>query len=409
MQKRIPRLIALLILFAAALTQASSAQAQWSLTASPASASTGATFSVAWTALGGSSSTDWIGLYKVGGNGLFHSYVYTGGAVSGTAPFSVPGDLGTYEFRYFLNNTNNQVAASNQVNVVSAATSVSVSPNSLVTGELTHATVSWNASNDRPSTDWVALIKIGDPDTSYFSWAYTGGAPNGSVQLAMPTTPATYRVKYFLNNTLTVGATGNSVLVVPDIPFPTLFATPTLVEIGESGTLDLFYTAPTTRTSTDWIAMYRVGDPPGEEIWWQYTYGEAGGSYSFPSPIDLGEYEFRYYSNNSVNIEAISDTIYAVPPSGTFSMAATLSAEPGTAIPSVRVQWSVPAGRPNLDWIGLFPIANSDHGFVRWFYTRSLQTGDVHIPRPVAGTYELRYFSNNGWARLATSNQVEVP
>ena len=409
MHVRIPKLVLLLLIFAAALTQASSAQAQWSMVTSPASSSPGATISVNWTAPNGSSATDWIGLYKVGG-GAWYDYVYTNGATSGTANFSAPNDLGAYECRYFLNNSNNQVATSNQVTVANGTFTVSVSPESLVTGELTNATVTWSSSTARPATDWVALVKVGDPDTAFLSWAYTGGAQNGSVQLAMPTTPATYRVKYFLKNSFSVGASGNSVLVVPDLPEPTLFVTPTLVEIGDQGSIDLFFTAPRDRRNDDWIAMYEVGADPGEEIWWTYTNGEAGGSFSFPVPEVTGEYEFRYHTHNPFSLLAVSDTIYAVPPAGVFSLVATLSAEPGTAIPSIRLQWSVPAGRPNLDWIGLYPVGTNDRtGFIKYFYTRGLATGDVHIPRPAAGTYELRYFANNGWAKIATSNQIEVP
>ena len=402
-----PKLIALLLIFAAALTQASSAQAQWSLTAGPLSASPGAIVTVNWTAPGGSSPSDWIGMFKVGDSGWL-DYVYTGGASSGTASFTIPANLGDYNFRYFLNNTDNQVAVSNQITVSNAVFNVAVDPDSLVTGELANASVSWSVSTARPPTDWVALVKVGNPDTAFFSWAYTGGTQNGTVELAMPTEPGTYQVKYFVSNTFDVGVTGNSVLVVPDIPVPTLFASPTFVEIGQ-GSLELFYTAPKIRNVTDWIGMYYVGAPPGQELWWAYTDGRAGGALSFPAPINGGEYEFRYHSNDTNNVLAISDTIYAFPPSGFFSLAASLSAEPGTAIPSIRLQWTVPSGRPNLDWIGLYQVGAPDQPVIRWFYTRGLASGDVHIPRPAAGSYELRYFADNGYAKIATSNSVEVP
>src|SRR5687768_12185023 len=132
MYARIPKLIALLIFFAAALTQASSAQAQWSLSATPANVSRGSTTTVSWTAPGGSSATDWIGLFKVGGGAGLYSYVYTNGATSGSAPFGIPDELGTFEFRYFLNNTNNQVAASNPVTVANSSFTVNVDPDSTV-------------------------------------------------------------------------------------------------------------------------------------------------------------------------------------------------------------------------------------------------------------------------------------
>jgi endonuclease/exonuclease/phosphatase family metal-dependent hydrolase len=51
---------------------------------------------------------------------IFISWQYTGGASSGSLPFTAPGSAGQYEFRYFTNGTYNRVATSNTVTVTAA-------------------------------------------------------------------------------------------------------------------------------------------------------------------------------------------------------------------------------------------------------------------------------------------------
>jgi len=131
MQSRIEKLITVICILAA-LASASSAQAQWTLNASPSSTSSGNTATVTWSAPSGSPTTDWIGLYKVGGAALYN-WIYTNGTNSGNAAFTMP-ENGSFEFRYYLNGGNTQVAASNTVAVSSASFTVDVSPESAVHG-----------------------------------------------------------------------------------------------------------------------------------------------------------------------------------------------------------------------------------------------------------------------------------
>src|SRR6266550_824372 len=107
MSPRIGRLLAVLCIFAALSTVSSAQASGWSLNASPSGTSPGATVTVNWGAPSGSSTTDWIGLYKVGDSALY-SWVYTNGTTSGSAPFTMP-ENGSFEFRYYLNNGSTQV------------------------------------------------------------------------------------------------------------------------------------------------------------------------------------------------------------------------------------------------------------------------------------------------------------
>ena len=67
---------------------------------------------------GHQSSTDWIGVYKVGtSDSQYLNWQYTNGLQSDVLTFTAPSESGNYEFRYFLNNGFERVATSLQFSV----------------------------------------------------------------------------------------------------------------------------------------------------------------------------------------------------------------------------------------------------------------------------------------------------
>lgn len=91
---------------------------EYSVTAAPTTVSAGGQVTATWTAPAGTSSTDWIGLFPVGGTSeQWISYVYTGGAPTGSSVFTAPSTPGQYEFRYYLNDGNFEVARSETITV----------------------------------------------------------------------------------------------------------------------------------------------------------------------------------------------------------------------------------------------------------------------------------------------------
>jgi RHS repeat-associated protein len=95
--------------------------------------------------------------------------------------------------------------------------------------------------------------------------------------------------------------------------------------------------------------------------------------------------------------------------------AATLSASPAS-VPfggssTVTAAWSAIASPSSTDWIGLYTPGAPDQGSLAWRYTTGAASGSVPFTIPASlpiGTYELRLFANNGYARLATSNAIAV-
>jgi hypothetical protein len=91
----------------------------YSLAATPSTVGPNAGVTVNWTAPAGSSTMDWIGMFRVGDtNRQYISWTYTGGATSGSHIFSMPAQTGQYEFRYLLNDGYTELrATSNTVTV----------------------------------------------------------------------------------------------------------------------------------------------------------------------------------------------------------------------------------------------------------------------------------------------------
>src|SRR5205085_733971 len=99
---------------------------------------------------------------------------------------------------------------------------------------------------------------------------------------------------------------------------------------------------------------------------------------------------------------------------------ATLTASPTTVAPSgvVTAAWSGIVAPTPTDWMGLFVPGAPDGAYRAWLYVSCSQSpgaaraaGACAIPLPSGvgpGTYELRLFAGNGFARLATSPPFTV-
>ena len=63
-------------------------------------------------------------------------------------------------------------------------------------------------------------------------------------------------------------------------------------------------------TTSDWIGLYRAGDPDTNWISYRYnTGGTASGSVGFDAPVTAGRYEFRYFYNATWTKLATSNSV----------------------------------------------------------------------------------------------------
>ena len=195
------------------------------ISASSTSVQPGASVSVT-IANGPGNTRDWVGLYAAtapSNDPNLISWKYLNGSQSAPSSgqttasltFAMPSTAGTYQFRFFPNDTFNLLAAS--PNVVASASSgasgatISASSTSVQAGASVSVTVYNGPGNIR---DWVGLYAATAPsdDPHLIAWKYLNGtqSPPSSGQtaaaltFAMPSTAGTYQFRFFPNATYNV-------------------------------------------------------------------------------------------------------------------------------------------------------------------------------------------------------------
>jgi hypothetical protein len=199
-------------------------------------------------------SNDWIGLFAVGAANTARDparWGYTGGAASASPIITAPSTAGFYEVRYFARDGFERIATSNTISVLpspSAVTtapiavtvrvvpSLTVSPASLTAGG--SITVSWSGATGAAVNDWLALLPVGAPSTSYDSGRamLTNGAASGSVACPAPAA-GTYEVRYHVRGTFEVLAVSTPIVVTAPAPVAVVQPTPTTMPVAFNGVL----------------------------------------------------------------------------------------------------------------------------------------------------------------------------
>jgi glucose/arabinose dehydrogenase len=267
--------------------------------------------------------------------------------------------------------------------------------------------------------DWVGLYQSSASDTAHITWQYLNGsmtAPASGVtgatlQFTAPLTGGTYNVRLFSNNEYIRLATSTNVTV----PAPTVTLGAATVSPG--GTINVTVAGgPGHRL--DWVGLYQPSASDTTFTTWQYLNGTksapasgvTGATLQLTAPLTGGTFNVRLFSNNGYLLLATS-TIVTVPAPAVSLAPATV--RPGDAI-GVRV-----AGGPGnrLDWVGLYQSSASDTAFVTWQYLNGLRTAPasgvtdatLQFAAPqMPGTYNARFFSNDDYIRLASSDSFAV-
>lgn len=205
------------------------AQSSPSLTVTPTTVSPGGRVTVT-VANGPGNALDWVGMFPAGAadSGYLTNWVHLNGSKTvppagvtrATLTFVVPQTIGTFDLRFFANNSITKLAASVPITVTTAGAppSVTVTPSAASPGETVTVTVANGPGN---LLDWVASFQTDAPNSSYVEWQYLNGlrTPPGTTAVGavltftMPMAPGTYELRFFLNNSQTVIATSSTVSV----------------------------------------------------------------------------------------------------------------------------------------------------------------------------------------------------
>jgi hypothetical protein len=269
-----------------------------SITTDHASYSQGSLVTVNYANLPGNQS-DWVAISAAGSSASSYvKYVYTNGAMSGSASFTgITG--GNWEARAYVNDTYTVIASSTFT--VQGSPTVTTTQTAYTVG--TPVTVNFSGLPGN-QLDWIAVSQAGSPDTSYVKYSYTNGETSGSRNFT--SLPAgNYEARAYLNDTYTRIAT-STFSVTGGSTTPTVTTDQALYTAGQTVTVNF---ANLPGNTYDWVAVSVAGSPATSYVKYAYTGGQISGSRGFTG-IPAGNYEARAYSNDSYTV--ISTSTFAV-------------------------------------------------------------------------------------------------
>jgi subtilisin len=166
---------------------------------------------------GSGGAADWLSFAAVGTSGSSYvTYTYVGaGVTTRTWTVTAPSTAGNYEFRFLPSNGYTVTATSPPVSVQATppTTTLAVDQTAVAAGGSVTVTV---AGASGSATDWLALARVGTPDTQYLQWTYLGaGHTTFNWTVAMPMTAGDYEFRLYPNGGFTRAATSPTVTVEP--------------------------------------------------------------------------------------------------------------------------------------------------------------------------------------------------
>jgi len=203
---------------------------------------------------------------------------------SGILKLTAPAHNGSYDLRLY-NTTSGEELAS--LNFMVSIPTISATPASVNTCEL--ITVSY-AGAPGYENDWIAMYKSGSPDTSYITRQYLDGKENGTVTLSAPD-PGSYDFRIFENDSYTLLATSNSVMV-KTFNGTKVVASPTHVSPGGTVTVT-YWGAPSSGSGV--IGMYGMNRPDKFPLETRGLGSKNCGRMTWKLPAAPGQYDFRMF------------------------------------------------------------------------------------------------------------------
>lgn len=431
-----------------------------SLLASPNSAAPSGTVTVSWSGITLASARDWIALATPGaGNGSYLSWTYVScsqapsvARPSGSCVYGLPASPGTYEFRLFSNDGFSRLATSAPVTISTlpvvtiAATTANVGEESLAaTGLFTvtrtgsnaasltvNYTVSGTAtpgSNGQAGADYVALpgsvtISQGSNSATIVVTPINDSSAEGneSVVVALGASAA-----------YSVGAPASATVTIVDDepPPPTVSLTVTDGSATEGSASDkgIITVNRTGSLAASLTVFYALSGSAINGTDYELLPGSItieAGSNTASVFITTREDTFNEGSETVViTLTASGAYVLGSPITGTVTIVdndlppgPSLTVSPGIVAPGavLTATWS---GIPNptaRDWIGIYAAGANDGSFLNWMYVSCSRTpfsgvaaGSCPISVPtINSTYELRFFANDGFGRVAVSSPFAV-
>ena len=285
-------------------------------------------------------------------------------------------------------------------------------------------------------TDWVALFPANAPSTGYVDWRYlsnstvapTTGLTSATLTFQAPVTPGDYECRFFANDGYAQLATSSPITLVESSAQLTVNAVspPEAVPVSAGASVAVVIVGgPANRA--DWVGLYQVGTSDGAPLQWFYLNGTrsvpASGvpfaELTFGMPTSAGSYEFRFFANNSYARLATSTTVLVAASPSQLVVNGVEPPNPVTVPAGSVAVVTVSSGPGNAtDWVALYPAGAATSEYIDWRYLNDTAAAPAtgvtaatlrFTLTTTPGTYEFRFFADNGYSLLATSSQVTVP
>lgn len=396
-----------------------------SLVASPAGVNPGAAVTAGWSGLTNPTGKDWIGVFAVGaGDGGYQNWVYvncarTPGAAfaSGSCALATPTANGNYELRLFANDGFSRLATSNQFSINNnlAAVSVTASVANVVEGGAAgQFVVTRSGGIASPLTVFYSLGGTATNGTDYQTLSGIVVIPQNALSATIAVIPIvdslvesseTVILTLSADGGYTVGAPRTATITVVDNNFvPTVSITGgTFAYDGlPHGAIGFAY------------GNGGVNDVLSPAVTFTYQ-GSSGTVYGPTSAaaINVGSYQATASFAGNANYSSASGTVALTITSANAPLVTMSPANPvqGSV---VTVSWNSIVNAKPMDWMGLYRTGAADQSYLSWLYVSCAQTPGVarasgsclyELPN-IAGSFEIRLFSNDGFSRIAVSNPI---
>ena len=179
---------------------------------------------------------------------------------------------------------------------------------------------------------------------------------------------------------------------------------------------------------SDWVMMVPAGAPAA--TWGpDYKYlsgtrtrpatGMTSATITFAAPTAGGNFEFRFYQNDTFTLLATSPVVTVTALSTSPSVAVNGSSGPITVAAGSTIAVTVSNGPGNIsDWVMIVPAGapagtwGPDYKYLSGTRTRpatGMTAATINFTAPAGGgNFELRFYQNDTFTLLATSPQVTV-
>jgi Ca-activated chloride channel homolog len=339
----------------------------------PGEANAGSDITVAWTGTGVEG--DQV-VVRVAGQ---TEGVWVDALAINSASFTLPLEDGMYEIAYL--NAAGEALAIDTLTVTPNTFTLDL-PEEVIAGGSFE--VQWTGPDN--SGDYITIVPEGTPEGEWLDYEYT--AVGNPIMLQAPLETGVYEIRYSTEKV---------------DPNPTLFADTLRViatdyamtappEVISGSDFEVAWTGPDH--PGDYLTMVPVGTEEG--IWNDYEYTAVGNPCILTAPVEPGNYEIRYSSEQETPNPTMAMTTIAVVP----AVITLIAPEAVSAGSPFEVEWTGPDGVQ--DYITIVPAGADPGTYLSYTYTSSGSPLSLDAPEE-RGDYEIRYQSDRVTGTFAST------